>query len=156
VAFDFRGEAEQMGRLKTLPIPAWTLALAEVAGSAIVTLGFQVLLLTALVVFAGLAPTYALVAFAGYVPVTIGLLAAANLAHLLAPKATFLTFLLQMGFLVANALVHVLATLGLLSIGASGIGVFVPLFVLQVAVTGSVLWLVGKAFDRYDVSSSTR
>jgi hypothetical protein len=157
VAFDFRGEADQMARLKTLPVVGWRLALAEVAGSAAVTLAFQVVLLVALVLFADLPPPYAVLALAAYVPVTVGLLAAANLAHLLAPKASFLTFLLQMGFLVANGLLHVLAALALHGAGLEGggpVGLRLVLhFALQVAATGGTLWLLGRVFDRYDVGT---
>jgi hypothetical protein len=157
VAFDFRGEADQMARLKTLPVGGWRLALAEVAGSSVVTLAFQVVLLVALVAFADLPMRYAPLALAAYVPVTVGLLAAANLAHLLAPKASFMTFLLQMGFLVANGFLHAGAAVAMHEAGFDGDGTMparlMVHFALQVAATAGTLWLVGRAFDRFDVGT---
>jgi hypothetical protein len=154
VAFDFRGEGDQMARLKTLPVSPTRLAWAEVAGSALVTLLFQALLLLALLLFGGLSPVHALLALVAYVPVTVGLLGAANLAHLLAPKAPFWTFLLQTAFLVLTGAVHLAVAWLLGRVGLRGAALLPPLFGVQLAATGATVALLGRAFARHDVGTS--
>ncbi len=150
--FDFRGEGEQMARLKTLPVSRSRLAAAELAVPAALTVAVQALVL---IVFAALGriPVWwvppALVVCG---PVACGVIAVVNLAHFLGGKGTGVATLLQMVFLLADLVL--ISGLGWIfhALGFGWIALAALLTAAQVAILVALVALLGMAFAAHDVA----
>jgi ABC-2 type transport system permease protein len=152
LSFDFRAEGLHMATLKSLPASPTRIAMAEVAGSSLVALVFQGVLLVALVAFADLPAAWAPLLYLAYVPTTVALLGTANLGFLLAGRAPGLQFLLQIACFAVDAVL--LAGVGSLvhALGVGFEGMVLALATAQMGFALLVLRVVGAAFARYDAS----
>ncbi len=169
VPFDFRGDLDRMAFLKTLPIPAWRLAIGQLLTPVLLITGVQWLLLAVVFAFEpGSAPwLVALTAFA--LPFNFLLFALENLFFLLFPMRlvaaspgdfqalgrNVLFLMAKMAFLLVVSLLA--AAVGLL-VGwltrsvAAGVAAAWPVVVLSGA---ALVPLVALAFRAFDVSRDT-
>ena len=154
-AFDFRSEANQVSRLKSLPVSPIGLAAAEVAVPTLLSLCVQALLLVIFTAMGRVRPELAPVALVAYVPVTAGFVSLANLAHFLAPRGSPLGTILQLLFLFGDVLV--VGGIGFLlhELGLPAWILLLALFALQAAIVVGVLALLGAAFAEHDPASET-
>jgi len=169
VPFDFRGDIDRIGTLKTLPIVPWRLALGQVLTPAVLLTLVQWLILAVAV---ALAPAHAPVALAvaAYVPAFSFLVVAIeNLLFLLFPvrvmaatpgdfqalgRNVLLAMGKMMGILVVAVVAGVAGGITYFLTGVAWVGVAAGWPV--VAVAGAVLVpLCGLAFQWFDVGRDT-
>jgi hypothetical protein len=167
--FDFRGDVDRMALLKTLPVPAWRLAVGQLLAPVLVMSALHVL------TFVGLAAAFP--GTRGWVPVGLAyvlpfnflLFALENLLFLLFPFRLLhnspgdfqalgrnVLFLFAKGFALAvvGMLSAVLGVIAYLISGSVLVGVLVPWPAVALA-AAALVPLVALAFARFDVSRDT-
>jgi hypothetical protein len=168
--FDFRADVDRMALLKTLPLPAWRLALGQVIAPVMVAGIYQCLLLVLLaVVLRGTEPVL-LVAGVFAVPFNLVLFGLENLLFLVFPTRLHGSTPGDFEALGRSFLLLSVKTLALIAAlaGATGAGLIAYLLSRYSVVVGyaggwlalaaagvSLVPLLGLAFERFDVTRDT-
>jgi hypothetical protein len=169
VPFDFRGDLDRLGALKTLPVAAWRLTVGQLLTPVLLLSILQWLALAVLLAVAPRQRPYLLLGAAFVPPFNFLLFALDNLLFLLFPVRLMAATPGDFQALGRNVLLTLGKTFGLLFVGvlASAVGALAGLLSGSVWVGAAAAWpvvalcgaalvpLVALAFKRFDVSRDT-